>query len=192
MSDLRERHQPRLRRTARHRLGGDLRPGRLRLHARVGRLHRVRLPRHRAPGRASRRPIDDPALPAMAAATAPRCSRTRCGSSPTRSGIELDDVRCEAEFAADHRGPRPRLVVDPPPGCVAGVAASWQGWVGDRKVVDLKVRWRKGQRLDPDWKVDEGYLRRDPGPAVRAHQARDLPGRPTSWRRPSTTSWCSA
>ena len=39
-------------------------------------------------------------------------------------------------------------------GHVAGVFASWQGRVGGKTVVDLNVRWRKGQTLDPDWKVE--------------------------------------
>ena len=43
-----------------------------------------------------------------------------------------------------------------PAGCVAGVAASWKGLVGDKVVVDLNVRWRKGQTLDPDWKIEQG------------------------------------
>ena len=101
------------------------------------------------------RPIDDPALPDMA----------RAGTAVFEDavllvadalGIELDDVRFEAEFAQTTED----LDLGSwsiPAGCVAGVAASWQGWVGDRKVVDLKVRWRKGQTLDPDWKLDEGY-----------------------------------
>ena len=38
------------------------------------------------------------------------------------------------------------------------MSASWQGWVGDRKVVDMRVRWRKGPSLEPDWEVGEGYL----------------------------------
>ena len=66
-------------------------------------------------------------------------------------------MRCEAEFAA-----APDDVVMKSwtiaAGCVAGVSASWQGWVGDRKVIDLRVRWRKGPTLDPNWEVGEGYL----------------------------------
>ena len=49
--DLRQRHQPGLRRHAGHRVGRPLRPGRLGHGARVGRLHRVRLPRDRDPRR---------------------------------------------------------------------------------------------------------------------------------------------
>ena len=43
-------------------------------------------------------------------------------------------------------------------GCVAGVAASWQGRVGDRTVVELTVRWKKGQTLRPDWPITEGHV----------------------------------
>jgi hypothetical protein len=45
-----------------------------------------------------------------------------------------------------------------PAGHVAGVAASWQGRVGDRTVVELTVRWKKGQTLDPDWTIQEGHV----------------------------------
>ena len=40
-----------------------------------------------------------------------------------------------------------------PAGCVAGVAASWQGRIGDRTVIDLNVRWKKGSTLEPDWVI---------------------------------------
>ena len=102
------------------------------------------------------RPIDDPALPAM----------VRDGTAVFEDavwmvadglGVELDEMRCEAEFAA-----APEDVVMTswtiPAGCVAGVSASWQGWVGDRKVIDLKVRWRKGAWLEPDWEIGDGYF----------------------------------
>jgi 2,4-diaminopentanoate dehydrogenase len=69
-------------------------------------------------------------------------------------GVELDDVRCDAEYA--------QTTTDLdlgswtiPAGCVAGVYASWKGLVGEKTVVELNVRWRKGQTLDPDWKIDQ-------------------------------------
>lgn len=43
-------------------------------------------------------------------------------------------------------------------GCVAGVAASWKGIHDGRTVIDLKVRWRKGRTLEPDWKVEHDYV----------------------------------
>jgi 4-hydroxy-tetrahydrodipicolinate reductase len=53
-------------------------------------------------------------------------------------------------------------------GCVAGLAASWQGRVGDRTVVELNVRWKKGQTLDPDWPIEDGWVIQIDGvPTVR-------------------------
>ena len=41
-----------------------------------------------------------------------------------------------------------------PAGHVAGVFASWQGLVNGRTVIDINVRWKKGQTLEPDWHLD--------------------------------------
>jgi 2,4-diaminopentanoate dehydrogenase len=68
--------------------------------------------------------------------------------------VELDEVRCDAEYAQTTED----LVMDSwtiPAGHVAGVAASWKGLVGDKVVVDLNVRWRKGATLEPDWKIEQ-------------------------------------
>ena len=72
-------------------------------------------------------------------------------------GIELDSVECEAGFAAATRDVDLGYFVIKE-GCVAGVEASWQGRVGGRTVIDLKVRWRKGQHIEPDWPLEHGYL----------------------------------
>jgi 4-hydroxy-tetrahydrodipicolinate reductase len=78
-------------------------------------------------------------------------------------GVELDEIVCESEFA--------RTTEDVamaswtiPAGCVAGVAASWQGRVGDRTVVELSVRWKKGSTLDPAWVIEkDGWVIRVDG-----------------------------
>ena len=98
-------------------------------------------------------PIDHPDLQAMTAqGTAVFGEAVRLVAGAL--GVELDDVRCEAEYA--------QTTADLdlgswtiPAGCVAGVAASWKGSIGDKTVVDLNVRWRKGQTLEPDWKIDQ-------------------------------------
>ncbi len=72
-------------------------------------------------------------------------------------GVELDDVRCETEVAittADLDLGSWSIAA----GHVAGVAASWQGWIGDRKLISCDVRWRKGRTLEPDWRVEHGYI----------------------------------
>ncbi|OBF39636.1 dihydrodipicolinate reductase [Mycobacterium sp. ACS1612] len=97
-------------------------------------------------------PIDDPNLASMASkGTAVFAEAVRLVADAL--GVELDEIVCEAEYAQTTAD----VVMDSwtiEAGCVAGVFASWQGRVGGRTVVDLNVRWRKGQTLDPDWKVE--------------------------------------
>jgi hypothetical protein len=72
-------------------------------------------------------------------------------------GIELDEVRCDSEFATTTAPvDLDSWVIEP--GQVAGVAASWKGIYQGRTVIDLQVRWRKGRTLEPDWKVEHGYV----------------------------------
>ncbi|MGO9386246.1 MAG: hypothetical protein ACLP4W_30350 [Mycobacterium sp.] len=78
-------------------------------------------------------------------------------SVPRAVGIELDEVRCEAEFAQTTED----LDLGSwtiPAGCVAGVTATWQGLLDSRVIIELTVRWRKGTTLQPDWKVKHGYV----------------------------------
>ena len=114
--------------------------------------------------------------------TTPTCSRWRrrarrvhrggaTGRRLARRRTRRDRVR--GRIRADDRGPRPGLV-DHPAGCVAGVFASWQGLVGGKTVVDLNVRWRKGQTLDPDWKLD-GTAGRSPSRTADGQHAGRLP-----------------
>src|SRR5215471_9350222 len=72
-------------------------------------------------------------------------------------GVELDDVICQAEYAKtteDLDLGSWQIAA----GCVAGVAASWQGRVGGRTVVELNVRWKKAPTLEPDWKIEDGHV----------------------------------
>ena len=101
------------------------------------------------------RPIDDPALPEMA-----RQGTAVFGEAVAlvadALGVDLDEIVCETEFAQTTED----LVMASwtiPAGHVAGVAASWQGRVGGRTVVELSVRWKKGTTLDPDWTIEEGH-----------------------------------
>lgn len=109
---------------------------------------------------------DDPDLPAL----------TRAGTAVFGDavhllgralGVEFDDVRCETEYAitTEHLDLGSWSIGA---GMVAGVSASWQGWVGDRCVVSCDVRWRKGRTLEPDWRVEHGYVVEISGlPSVR-------------------------
>jgi hypothetical protein len=113
------------------------------------------------------RPIDDPELPGMAAKGTAVFGEAVAMVADALA-IELDEVVCEAEYAQATAD----VVMDSwtiEAGCVAGVAASWQGRVGGRTVVELNVRWKKGQTLEPDWQIDEGHVIRIEGrPTVQA------------------------
>ena len=102
------------------------------------------------------RPIDDPELQQMTAAgTAVFEDAVRLIGDAI--GVEFDEVVCEAEYAQTTED----LDLGSwqiPAGCVAGVAASWHGKVAGRTIVELRVRWKKGQTLEPDWPIDFGYL----------------------------------
>lgn len=98
-------------------------------------------------------PIDHPDLPAMTArGTGIFGEAVRLIGDAL--GVEFDEVRCEAEYA-ETTADLDLGSWTIPAGCVAGVHASWQGLLGGRTVVDLNVRWRKGQTLEPDWKIDQ-------------------------------------
>jgi len=102
------------------------------------------------------RAIDDPELPGMAARGTAVFGEA-VAMVADAIGVELDDIVCEAEYAQTTED----VVMDSwtiPAGHVAGVAASWQGRIAGRTVVELNVRWKKGQTLDPAWTIDEGHV----------------------------------
>lgn len=96
--------------------------------------------------------IDDPNLQPMAAnGTAVFAEAVRLVADSI--GVELDEIKCVSEYAQTTED----LAMASwtiPTGHVAGVYASWQGIVDGKTVVDVNVRWKKGQTLDPDWQLD--------------------------------------
>jgi hypothetical protein len=102
------------------------------------------------------RPIDDPELPALVEhGTAVFGDAVHLMADAL--GVDIDEVRCEASFAQTTQD----LDLGSwsiAAGCVAGVAASWQGRRGGETIIELNVRWRKGKHLQPDWEVQHGYV----------------------------------
>ncbi len=101
------------------------------------------------------RPIDDPGLQTMTA-TGTGVFGEAVRMIGDALGVEFDEVRCRAEYAQTTRDldlGSWKIAA----GCVAGIYATWQGCVKDKTVVELTVRWRKGQTLDPDWQVGMGH-----------------------------------
>jgi 4-hydroxy-tetrahydrodipicolinate reductase len=102
------------------------------------------------------RPIGDPKLQAMTAEGTAVFSEA-VAMVADALGVELDEIVCQAEYAkttTDLDLGSWQIAA----GCVAGVAASWQGRVGDRTVVELNVRWKKAPVLEPNWQIEDGWL----------------------------------
>jgi 4-hydroxy-tetrahydrodipicolinate reductase len=102
------------------------------------------------------RPIDDPNLPAMTAQGTAVFGEA-VAMVADALGVELDEIVCEGEYASTTED----VVMESwtiSAGCVAGLAASWQGKVDGRTVVELNVRWKKGQTLDREWPMEDGHV----------------------------------
>jgi hypothetical protein len=102
------------------------------------------------------RPIDDPDLQKMTAEGTGVFGEA-VAMVADALGVELDHIVCEAEYAkttTDLDLGSWQIAA----GCVAGVAASWQGRVGDCTVVELNVRWKKAPTLEPDWQIQDGWV----------------------------------
>lgn len=98
-------------------------------------------------------PIDHPGLADMAR-TGTAVFGEAVAMVADMLGVELDEIVCESEFAETTED----LVMTSwtiAAGHVAGVAASWQGRIGGRTIIDLNVRWKKGATLDPPWVIEK-------------------------------------
>ncbi len=85
-------------------------------------------------------------------------------------GTELDDIRCEADYAQTTED----LVLPGDwtigAGCVAGIDVRWKGIVDGRDVVEIRGIWTKGQSLEPAWSTTSAT--RSPSRAGRPSRAR--------------------
>jgi len=81
--------------------------------------------------------------------------------------VGLDGIRCEPAFAVATED-MDLGFMKIGQGCVAGVKASWHGSVRGRSVIELRVVWKMGRHMEPDWKLEHGYLVEiDGSPRVR-------------------------
>jgi hypothetical protein len=101
------------------------------------------------------RPIDDPALPEMTAAATVVFSEA-VSLVGDALGVVFDEIVCEAEYAKTTKEldlGSWTLAKD----TVAGVTIHWLGKVEGNNIVEMRVRWRKGDALEPDWDVGMGW-----------------------------------
>lgn len=96
-------------------------------------------------------------------------------------GVQLDDIDAEFEFAAATRDQDLGFMTIPA-GTVAGVRGCWFGASRGWRVIELRVEWKMGRDMDPDWKPRHGYYVEITGePCVRS-QLQLFP--PADWNEP--------
>lgn len=119
-------------------------------------------------------PIDRPDLAAMAEhGTA--VFQDAVALTADALGVVLDDIHFEVEFAAA-TADIDLGFMQIPRGCVAGLRGTWSGVVAGRAVVELRVLWKMGTPMEPDWPLRHGYfveIEGRPGPGIVS--GHDLP-----------------
>jgi hypothetical protein len=102
------------------------------------------------------RALDDPEVPSMVEAA--------CGSFKDQIGImaralavELDGIGFDVEFgAADGTVDLGFMTVQE--GHIAGFRGTVSGIVGDRAPIQCRFVWKVGDRMTPNWPVEQGYV----------------------------------
>jgi hypothetical protein len=70
-------------------------------------------------------------------------------------GVELDEVKCVAEFAQTTADLEMASWTIRAGHASRASTSAGRGSSTVRRVIDLNVRWRKGQTLEPDWKIEQ-------------------------------------
>lgn len=101
-------------------------------------------------------PVDDPTAPARAEAAMPSFKETVEWLASALK-IAVDEIRFDIEYAAateDVDLGYMKIGKD----CISGMRCTWSAQVGGRSLIELKVAWKLGTKLQPDWPVEEGWV----------------------------------
>ncbi|UGQ11981.1 hypothetical protein LO772_35385 [Yinghuangia sp. ASG 101] len=71
--------------------------------------------------------------------------------------LDLDEVRYTPEFGLATED-LDLGYMHIPRGTVCGLNGVWRGIVGGKPVIELGLRWRLGNAMEPDWPIAEGYV----------------------------------
>lgn len=99
---------------------------------------------------------DDPAAPPLAERAMPSFKEA-VEMMANALKIEVDEIRFEVEYAAATEDmDLGYMSIDK--GCIAGMRCCWSARVKNKAVIELKVAWKLGTKLAPDWPVIDGWL----------------------------------
>jgi hypothetical protein len=114
------------------------------------------------------RPLNDPDVPAFIKKGTPSF-REAIDVMADALNVPLDDVRFDVEFgAATEHVDLGYMTIRK--GHIAAIRGAWSGWVGDRPFIELKIAWKLGYKLEPDWPMVHGYhVEIEGDPNLRCH-----------------------
>lgn len=100
--------------------------------------------------------VDDPAAPPLAERAMPSFKEA-VEMMADALKIEVDEIRFDVDYAAATEDvDLGYMKIDR--GCISGMRCCWSARVNGRAVIELKVAWKLGTRLEPDWPVEDGWL----------------------------------
>lgn len=112
------------------------------------------------------RPVDDPAL----AEDLRRCQpeyREAMDAMAAALGVTLDAIELDVEFAAAIRD-IDLGYMQIPAGGVAGLREHWVGTYDHAPLIELRMVWKLGRTVEPDWPLLNGYeIEIDGDPSLR-------------------------
>jgi len=101
-------------------------------------------------------PVDDPAAPPLAERAMPSFKEA-VEMMANALKIEVDEIRFDVEYAAATENvDLGYMTIDK--GCISGMRCCWSANVKGKAVIELKVAWKLGTKLTPNWPVEEGWL----------------------------------
>jgi hypothetical protein len=101
-------------------------------------------------------PVDDPTAPALAERAMPSFKETVEWLANALK-ITVDEVRFDIEYAAATEDVDLGYM-QIGKGCISGLRCTWSAQVSGRPVIELKVAWKLGTKLEPNWPVEEGWV----------------------------------
>jgi 2,4-diaminopentanoate dehydrogenase len=102
------------------------------------------------------RPVTDPEVPGITERMMPSF-REAVGMMADALKFRLDDIRYSVEFAAATENVDLGYMTIGK-GCISGLRGCWSGFVGTKAVIELRFAWKLGNKLTPDWPIEDGYL----------------------------------
>lgn len=112
------------------------------------------------------RPVDDPEAPALAERAMPSFKEAVAMMAAALK-VDVEEIRYDVEYAAA-TGDVDLGYMRIGKGCISGLRCRWSGRVHGRAVIELSVAWKLGNKLEPDWPVEEGWVVQiDGAPSLR-------------------------